>query len=285
MTPDATDLAGLVRAGREAGLDRLDAELLIVSVLGFGRARILAHPEHAPTGDQRQRILELFEHRIRGVPFAQLVGRQGFRELDLEVTADVLIPRPETELVIEMTLEVLDAGPQRLADLGTGSGAIALALANARPEWRLIATDRSPAALEVARRNVSATGLGRQVRLIESDWYTDLDASDMPLDTIVSNPPYVKRHDPELSEDVARHEPALALISGDDGLDALRTLVAGAPSRLRQGGWLLVEHGFDQGAGVRDLMHTAGMTAIETRSDLAGHPRATRARTRPGRGA
>jgi len=203
------------------------------------------------------------------------VGRQGFRELDLEVTADVLIPRPETELVIEMTLEVLDAGPQRLADLGTGSGAIALALANARPEWRLIATDRSPAALEVARRNVSATGLGSQVRLIESDWYTGLDASDMPLDTIVSNPPYVAANDPHLEHGDIRFEPEIALASSPDGLWHLRALVESARSKLSDDGWLLLEHGYDQAAAVRELFRVNGYENIESRRDLAGIERVT----------
>lgn len=285
MARDATDLAGLVRAGREAGLDRLDAELLICSALSIDRARILAHPDQVPTDEQRRTILDLFERRSRGVPFAHLVGRQGFRELDLEVTPDVLIPRPETELLIEMTLEVLDAGPKRVADLGTGSGAIALALASARPPWELIASDRSRAALRIARRNAVAAGLDRQVRFAESDWYADLDAHQSPLDAIVSNPPYVKRDDPDLAEDVARHEPETALVSGNDGLDALRVIVSGAPSLLRQDGWLLVEHGFDQGDAVRTLMRDAGFTAIETRGDLAGHPRATRGRMPPGEGA
>lgn len=292
MTVDETDLASLVRAGRQAGLDRLDAELLICSALGIDRARVLTRPEHCPTPEQRRRIRELFELRSQGVPFAHLVGRQGFRELELEVTADVLIPRPETELLVEMTLEALDAGPRRIADMGTGSGAIALALASARPEWSLIATDRSTAALEVALRNARATGLERQVRMIKSDWYSGLDSSHLPLDAIVSNPPYVKRQDPDLSDDVARHEPELALISGEDGLDALRVLIAGAPSRLCQGGRLLVEHGFDQGEAVRELMRAAGLAGIETRFDLAGHPRVTRAHTPeppkpepPGRGA
>lgn len=279
MTADRVDLASLVRTARGAGIDRLDAELLIGSVLGIDRAWILARPDHSPTAEQRRRIIDLLDQRGRGVPFAQLTGRQGFRDLDLEVTADVLIPRPETELLVEMTLEVLDAGSQRVADLGTGSGAIALALAQARPEWSLIAVDRSPAALKVARRNTRAAGLDRQVRIIESDWYDDLDPRHFPLDAIVSNPPYVKRNDPDLADDVARHEPELALFSGDDGLDALRILVAGAPSRLRPAGWLLVEHGFDQGKAVRDLMRTAGLTEIETQRDLAGHPRTTRART------
>jgi release factor glutamine methyltransferase len=279
MNGDHTDLASLIRAGREAGLDRLDAELLIGSVLCIDRARILARPEHCPTLSQRRMILELFELRSRGIPFAHLVGRQGFMELDLEVTPDVLVPRPETELLVEMTLEVLGTEPRRIADLGTGSGAIALALARVRPRWSLVAVDRSPAALEIARRNALATGLDRQVRLMESDWYAGLGVDDLPLDAIVSNPPYVKRDDPDLAEDVARHEPELALISGDDGLDALRLLIAGAPSRLCQGGWILVEHGFDQGEAVRERMRAAGLEDIETRTDLAGHPRATRART------
>lgn len=278
MIPDAVDLAGLVRTARDAGIDRLDAELLICSVLHIDRARIFARPDHVPTAEQRRVIIDLLDQRARGIPFAYLVGHQGFRDLDLEVTTDVLIPRPETELLVDMTLEVLDAGPQRVADLGTGSGAIALALIHARPDCSLLAVDRSPAALEVARRNIRATHLSRQIQTIESDWYADIGSRHLPLDAIVSNPPYVKRKDPDLAQDVALHEPELALISGDDGLDALRTIISGAPSRLRQGGWLLVEHGFDQSGTVRELMRTAGLTEIGTQRDLAGHPRATRAR-------
>ena len=278
MIPDAVDLAGLLRNAQEAGIDRLDAELLICNALHIDRARIFTRPGHVPAVKQRRVIIDLLEQRARGIPFAYLVGRQGFRDLDLEVTTDVLIPRPETELLVDMTLGVLDAGPQRVADLGTGSGAIALALIHARPDCSLLAVDRSPAALEVARRNIHATHLSRQIETIESDWYANIGSWHLPLDAIVSNPPYVKRNDPDLAQDVALHEPELALISGDDGLEALRIIISGAPSRLRQGGWLLVEHGFDQSGTVRELMGTAGLTDIETQRDLAGHPRATRAR-------
>jgi release factor glutamine methyltransferase len=209
--------------------------------------------------------------RLAGEPVAYLTGRREFWSLDLEVTPDVLVPRPETELLVERALAVL-AGVQAPAvlDLGTGSGAIALAIASTRPDAAVTATDASPAALAVAERNARRLGISN-VSFRAGDWYAALDRG--RFDVILSNPPYVAAGDPALA--ALAHEPLRALVAGPDGLAALAAVAAGARERLRPGGWLLVEHGAGQGAAVRDLLTRAGLASVATRADLAGHERAS----------
>lgn len=203
---------------------------------------------------------------------AYLLGRRGFWTLDLAVGPDTLIPRPETELLVEQALQRLPSGqPCRVADLGTGSGAIALAIASERPLAQVVATDRSAAALAVARRNAEALGLASRVGFREGDWFAPLAGERFGL--VASNPPYIREGDPHLGQGDLRHEPPSALASGADGLDALRAIVAGAPGHLEPGGWLLLEHGHDQGPAVRALLSDAGFVDVATVPDLEGRDR------------
>lgn len=290
----ASSLGERIRAARANGVERLDAELLCAFVLDADRSRVIAHPDFVPDDATGARLDALLGARARGIPFAHLTGQQAFHALTLRVTADVLIPRPDTETLVDAVLERCDATPRTVLDLGTGSGAIALALAVARPAWTLVATDRSAAALAVAEDNIHALGVAERVRTLQSDWYEGLEDDDLEagarsadelaprrairFDVIVSNPPYVAEGDPELDADVARFEPALALLSGGDGLDALRSIFKGASAQLRTGGLIAVEHGHRQGEAVRALARAAGLVDIETLADLADRPRVTLAR-------
>jgi release factor glutamine methyltransferase len=259
--------------GLPDGSPRLEAEILMGQATGLNRARILAWPE-APLGnDARRRLAALVERRSRGEPIAYILGHQGFWTLDLEVTPDTLIPRPETELLVELALALLRREARLLvADLGTGSGAIAAALASERPTWTLIATDRSPAALGVARVNARRLGLAN-LQTLAADWLTPFAPGS--LDAVLSNPPYVPAADPHLARGDLRYEPRSALAAGPDGLDAIRRIAAAAPSRLKPGGLLALEHGFDQGAPVRSLLARAGLVGVETAHDLGGQQRVT----------
>jgi len=257
------------RLGGRSDSPRADAEILLAHVLGSTRAALLACDEQAVPDESRARFDQLLLRRARGEPVAYLTGVRSFWSLELEVTPDVLVPRPETELLVEWGLHCLET-PSRAVDLGTGSGAIALALAKERPAVEMLATDVSAPALAIARANAARLGL-RNVEFRHGDLFGPLAGS--AFDLIVSNPPYVAEGDPHLAD--LKFEPAIALTSGADGLDALRTIVAGAPGHLRSGGWLLVEHGATQGPAVRELFGAAGFGAIETRRDLAGLERAT----------
>lgn len=254
-------------------IERNEAELLLAHLLGRDRAWLFAWPEHRLTAEQSSAFRAQVEHRSAGRPIAQLTGRRAFWTLDLEVSADTLIPRPETELLVEWALELGGEAARRLLDLGTGTGAIALALASERPHWRIDAVDRSDAALAVARRNAERLGL-EGIRWHQSDWFATM-PSERHFDLIVANPPYVAAEDPHLQRGDLRFEPRVALASGADGLDDIRRIVARAPGFLDPGGWLLLEHGYDQGAAVRALLSAAGLEQIETRPDLAGLERAT----------
>lgn len=248
-------------------IDRDEATLLLLHVLGRPRSWLYAHPDAAVDAGDAARLRSLVARRAAGEPLAYIVGRRGFWTLDLAVTPDTLIPRPETELLVEEALARLDpAMPVRVADLGTGSGAIALAIASERPLARVLATDRSAAALAVARGNAADHGLAQRVEFREGDWFAPLAGERFNL--IASNPPYIAEGDPHLAQGDLRHEPAGALASGRDGLDAIRHLVSVAPGHLGEGGWLLLEHGFDQGDAVRGLLHAAGFTAVATVRDL-----------------
>jgi release factor glutamine methyltransferase len=257
---------------------RLDAELLLGHVTGLGRAQLFARLDAELSADEQRSFEALAARRARGEPVAYLTGSRGFWTFELQVTPAVLVPRPETELLVEWGLECLAGRPApRVADLGTGSGAIALALASERPDAQVEATDAADAALAVASRNALALGLTR-VQFRAGHWCEPL--APEAYDLLVSNPPYIAHDDPHL--DALRFEPATALTDGADGLQALREIVAMSPQYLRAGGWLLVEHGHDQGAAVRALFAQAGFADIATRRDYGGHERATGARFAPG---
>lgn len=254
----------------------LDAELLLAQVLGVARAALAADPGRALDAGQCAALEALVARRLAGEPVAYLTGRRGFWSLELEVTSDVLVPRPETELVVELALAALEgiARPAVL-DLGTGSGAIALAIARERPDAAVTAVDASAAALAVAARNAARLGIGN-VRWLRGSWYAPVAGA--RFDCIASNPPYVAADDPALA--ALAHEPRAALVAGADGLAALRQVCAGAPARLAAGAALVVEHGAAQGAAVRALMAQAGLADAATHRDLAGLERATRGNSR-----
>ena len=261
-----------LRAAR-ARIEAPDAERLLAHATGRSRGALYAHGD-APLGEAEQAAFEgLVARRLQGTPVAYLVGRQGFWTLDLRVTADTLVPRPETERLVELALERLPAtAPADLLDLGTGSGAVALALASERPQARVLATDASDAALAVAAGNARELGLGN-VRFARGDWWSA--AGGDRFDLVVSNPPYIADADPHLARGDLPGEPRAALASGPDGLDAIRMIVAGAPAHLRPGGWLLLEHGRDQGPPVRALLLAAGFREVATATDLEGRDRVT----------
>ena len=274
-TPEA-----LLRQAR-ARIEANEASMLLAHVLGRTPAWLYAHGGDAIPGADVRRFHELVERRAAGEPVAYLTGRRGFWTLDLAVTPDTLIPRPETELLVELALErVADGLPVRTLDMGTGSGAIALALARERPGAEVTATDRSAAALEVARRNALDHDIGN-VRFALGDWYQPVRG--MRFGLIASNPPYIADGDGHLERGDLRFEPAGALASGGDGLDALRVIAAGAREHLQPGGWLLVEHGLEQGPAVRALFAEAGLEAVETARDLEDRERVTLGRL-PGAG-
>ncbi len=256
---------------------RLDVDLLLAHVLGCDRVQLLAHPERTLRTGETATLEALLARRASGEPVAYLLGYKGFANLVLAVTPDVLIPRPDTETLVNAVLARCDSRARTVLDLGTGSGAIALALADQRGEWHLIATDRSRAALNVAWENSLRSEIFN-LRFLQSDWTTGL--ADGCADAIVSNPPYVGPLD--AIDDALRFEPACALFAGEDGLADIRLIVADAPRVLRAGGWLAIEHGATQGEAVRALFAAAGLADIVTERDLAGHERATCGRLRAG---
>ena len=256
-----------------------EARLLLAHALQRPPAWLFAHGDAAMDAETAQRFQALVEARAAGQPVAYLLGRRGFWTLELEVTSDTLIPRPETERLVELALARLPSNaPLQVADLGTGSGAIALAIAAERPHAQVLATDASAAALEVARANAIAYRLGN-VSFELGSWLQPLQGRSFGL--IASNPPYIADGDPHLAQGDLRFEPAAALSSGVDGLVAIREIVAGAPPHLVDGGWLLLEHGWEQGAAVGKLMRAAGLVEIATERDLEGRDRVTLGRRPP----
>lgn len=255
------------------------AEILLCHALQRDRAWLFAHARDLLEPDARERFNTLIERRTAGEPVAYLIGHRGFWTLDLEVNGATLIPRPETERLVELALERL-ADQRRLdvADLGTGSGAIALAIASERPRARVVATDASEAALVMARSNAARHDLDN-VEFRAGSWFVPLNQES--FDLIASNPPYIAQADPHLRQGDLRHEPLTALASGADGLDDIRHLVAGASPHLKPGGWLLLEHGLDQGEAIRALFAEAGFVDIATEQDLEHRDRVSLGR-RPG---
>jgi len=275
MTMPPTGAATVQRLlqGAVGRVDPFEAELLLAHVLDRPRSWLYAHRDDPLSVADAERFERLLSRRSRGEPVAYLTGRRGFWTFDLTVSPHTLIPRPETERLVELALERAPAGPKsRFADLGTGSGAIALALASERREAQVVATDSSADALEVARANARLLGLGN-VEFRLGDWFAPLVGE--RFDLIASNPPYIAEGDPHLQEGDLRHEPAQALSSGADGLDAIRTLVGEAPAHLNPGGWLLLEHGFEQGEAVRALLLAAGYVQVQTHRDLEDRDRVT----------
>ena len=246
---------------------RLDAEVLLAFVLRKDRAWLITHI-HDALDDEAGRVFEAtIRRRALREPLQYVTGRQEFWGLEFTVTRDVLIPRPETECLVDIVLERMPAAePARVLELGTGSGAIALALAGARPDWRITATDISQAALEVAREN--ARRCSARVEFLQSDWFDAIEPG--RFDLIVSNPPYVMAADGHLQLGDVRFEPRLALVGGASGMECIETIATRARDRIRSGGWLILEHGYDQGERCLALFHRLGYTEIDDVADLAG---------------
>lgn len=271
MTPadsqSPSTAAQMLAAAAALGVERLDAQLLLLHVLGRpsgDRAWLLAHDTDILADAVWPAFAGLCARRVAGEPVAYLVGEKEFHGLGLQVDARVLVPRPDTETLVDWALQCLQGRTSPVVlDLGTGSGAIALAIQHARPDAKVTAVDRSTDALLVARAN--ARRLGLAVRFAEADW---LEGAHPDLDLVVSNPPYVAAGDPHLT--ALRHEPLGALVSGADGLDDIRRIVEAAPAHIREGGWLLLEHGYDQAASVRALLARRGFAEVQSRDDLAG---------------
>lgn len=269
-----TIIASLLREAQlpDSPTARLDAELLLAAALGKSRSYLRTWPERIVGSEAAQVFQSHVARRREGEPVAYILGQQGFWSLDLEVAPHTLIPRPETELLVELALHCLPVEQARVLDLGTGTGAIALALACERAAWDVVAVDRVPEAVALAERNRARLGLGN-VSVRTSHWFSALAGERFHL--IVSNPPYIRSQDPHLSAGDVRFEPASALVSGDDGLDDIRHIVAAAPEHLAPGGWLMLEHGYDQAAQVRELLARQGFEQIESRIDLGNHERVT----------
>jgi release factor glutamine methyltransferase len=275
----AASVDAALAGARGAGLDRLDAQLLLGAVLGRDRSWLIAHGDDALPAGEGARFDALVARRRAGEPVAYLLGRQEFHGLTLQVSPAVLVPRPDTETLVDWALELLGTelagtdAPQVL-DLGTGSGAIALAIKHGCPHASLSAVDTSPDALAVADAN--ARSLGLPLTLLAGHWWAPVPGR--RFDLVVSNPPYIAGDDHHL--DALQHEPRLALTPGGDGLDSLREIIGGASAHLHDGSWLLLEHGHDQAQDVRALLAAAGLHEVATRRDLGGNERCTGARWR-----
>ena len=264
-----SDAVTVRRALAQSSLVPLEAQVLLAHVLGNDRSWLIAHADDVLPQQELSLFVSLARRRLDGEPVAYLTGTREFHSLALTVTRDVLIPRPETETLVDAVLAHLPRDtPARVLDLGTGSGAIALAIAHARPRADILGIDQSAAALLVANGNAQRLGIGN-VLFEMSDWYSAV--GDAQFDVIVANPPYIGAGDPHLGEGDLRHEPRAALTPGSDGLSALAIIVAGAARNLVRGGMLAVEHGYDQSDAVRALFARHAMEGIVAHRDLAGH--------------
>ena len=271
MNPTVDNLLGeAAHDPADAVEQRREAQILLGHVLGVSRAWLAAHGDEKAGASAAAIFRDLLRRRQTGEPVAYLVGRREFYGLDFQVTPDVLIPRADTETLVDAALEKLTTGISHdVLDLGTGSGCVAIAIAHERPAARVTAVEVSTAALSVARDNAAAIGV--QVDFLRGRWFETL--AENRFDLIVSNPPYVATGDPHLRQGDLRFEPATALTAGDDGLNDIRIIVKQAPAHLRPGGWLLFEHGYDQAGRCRDLLQDAGFGELFSRVDLAGWPR------------
>ena len=269
-----TIIASLLRAAQlpDSPTARLDAELLLAAALGKPRSYLHTWPEKIVSSEAALTFAEYLLRRRAGEPVAYILGQQGFWNLDLEVAPHTLIPRPDTELLVETALALLPATPAKVLDLGTGSGAIALALASERAAWHVTAVDRVLEAVALAERNRQRLQLDN-VNVFTSHWFSALD--DQRFDLIISNPPYIAAGDVHLAQGDVRFEPESALVAGADGLDDIRQIITASAQHLNAGGWLMLEHGYDQAAAVRQLLQDAGFAEVESRTDLGGHERIT----------
>ena len=267
-----TIIASLLRAADlpDSPTARLDAELLLAAALGKSRSFLHTWPERIVPSDAALKFASYLQRRRGGEPVAYILGQQGFWKLDLEVAPHTLIPRPDTELLVETALDLLPETPANMLDLGTGSGAIALALASERPAWKVTAVDRVLEAVALAERNRVRLHL-TNATVFSSHWFSALAGQRFNL--IISNPPYIASSDPHLAEGDVRFEPESALVAGVDGLDDLRLIVAQAPQYLEAGGWLMLEHGYDQAEDVRALLLDQRFEEVHSRTDLGGHQR------------
>jgi len=262
----------LRRSSAGGGTPDLDAELLLAHALGTSRARLRSHPEETPDALRSRRYAELIERRAAGEPLAYIVGYKDFWSLRLSVTPAVLVPRPETELLVERALALRAEAFAGVADLGTGCGAIALALASEQPGWRVVATDVSQDALAVARANAAALRLG-SVEFLHGSWFAPLPGR--TFDLILSNPPYVAEDDRALQDPAVKHEPRTALTPGADAMACLRAIIYSATPHLEHHGWLLLEHGATQGPEVAHELVGRGFRHVRSHPDLAGRLRMT----------
>jgi release factor glutamine methyltransferase len=274
MSASAWTVGRTLSEARARGVDRLDAQLLLAHALDRPRAWLLAHDDAALDSSQAQVVRDAISRRAAGEPLAYLIGEREFHGLALRVNPAVLVPRPETELLVDWALELLArrqaaSSSPRVVDLGTGSGAIAIAVKWGCPAADVVVTDISSAALDVAAQNAGRIGV--ELTLLQGSWWSAL--AERRFELVLANPPYIAADDVHLS--ALRHEPALALTPGGDGLGALRQIIDQAAEHLAPGGWILLEHGYDQAEAVRALLRGRGLRQIETRRDLAGQPRCT----------
>ncbi|WNZ55411.1 peptide chain release factor N(5)-glutamine methyltransferase [Microbulbifer sp. ANSA003] len=251
---------------------RLDAELLLGSVLGRERTWLYTWPEYELSEAEQVRYEQLLQRRQAGEPVAHLIGEREFWSLSLKVDSSTLIPRPDTELLVETALEFFPQGRLRALDLGTGTGAIALALASERPGWEIIAAEKSPAAVALAEENRRSLKL-QNVQVIQSDWFSSLEPQ--PFSLIVSNPPYIDASDPHLVQGDVRFEPRTALVAERQGLADIEHIATTASDYLENDGWLMVEHGWQQAESVRDIFSAAGLNIVSSRRDYSGWERIT----------
>lgn len=268
--PAGSSIAAVLK---QAPLDPLENRILLMHVLGLTRIQLITQDERVIDAQQAQQLSTLFQRRLLGEPIAYIVGQREFYGLQLEVTPDVLIPRPETELLVDLALQHLPAtdtgNTPSVLDLGTGSGAIAIAVSHSRPDLKVTALDVSAAALAVAGRNATRhlTPDANRLQLLQSNWYSAL--ADQQFDVIVANPPYIVAGDSHLIQGDLRFEPQDALTDHADGLSALRSIIDGAGRHLKNGGWLLMEHGYDQASAVRALLQAQQFDAVQSWTDIA----------------
>lgn len=252
---------------------RLEAELLLEAICAISRSRQFSHPDEQLREDQVEQYKSALERRLSGEPLAHITGRRGFWDVDLRVTPDVLIPRSDTETLVEQALQRIPYNARwQIADLGTGSGAIAIVIARERPQCELTATDNSAAALALARENATALGVNN-ISFVAGSWGQPLKLRQ--FDVILSNPPYIRTDDPHMLGGDLPAEPIQALVSGSDGLDAIRRIIEDSATCLKPNGWLLLEHGYDQAAEVSDLLQHADFNEIFTQKDYGGNSRVT----------